>query len=44
MSGTLLKPVVITKANLGTLITAKWATKAEICKGVTGASAPAACR
>lgn len=44
VSGTLLKPVVITKANLGTLITAKWATKAEICKGVTGAAAPAACR
>ena len=40
----LLKPVVITKANLGVLITAKWATKAEICNGVTGAMAPAACR
>ena len=40
----LLKPVVITKSNLGTLITAKWATKAEICNGVTGTAAPAACK
>ena len=40
----LLKPVVITKANLGTLISAKWATKAEICGGVSGAAAPAACK
>ncbi|GAA5437944.1 D-xylose ABC transporter substrate-binding protein [Deinococcus aquaticus] len=44
VSSILLKPVVITKANLGTLITAKWATKAEICKGVSGAAAPAACK
>ncbi|PNY80371.1 D-xylose ABC transporter substrate-binding protein [Deinococcus koreensis] len=44
VSSILLKPVVITRANLGTLITAGWATKAEICKGVTGAAAPAACR
>jgi D-xylose transport system substrate-binding protein len=40
----LLKPVVITKANLGVLITAKWATKAEICNGVSGPTAPAACK
>ena len=40
----LLKPVVITKANLGVLITAQWATKAEICNGVTGPLAPAACK
>ncbi|WP_293912603.1 D-xylose ABC transporter substrate-binding protein [Deinococcus sp.] len=39
----LLKPVVITKSNLGVLIAAKWATKAEICKGVTG-TAVAACK
>ncbi|THF70365.1 D-xylose ABC transporter substrate-binding protein [Deinococcus sp. Arct2-2] len=44
VSSLLLKPVVITKANLGTLITAKWATKAEICAGVSGALAPAACK
>ncbi|MFB9991290.1 D-xylose ABC transporter substrate-binding protein [Deinococcus oregonensis] len=44
VSSILLKPVVITKANLGTLITAKWASKAEICKGVSGTAAPAACR
>ncbi|MDB5045523.1 MAG: D-xylose transporter, periplasmic substrate-binding protein [Deinococcus sp.] len=44
VSSILLKPVVINKANLGTLINAKWATKAEICKGVSGAAAPAACR
>ena len=30
VSSILLKPVVITQTNLGTLITAKWATKAEI--------------
>ncbi|AZI44545.1 D-xylose ABC transporter substrate-binding protein (plasmid) [Deinococcus psychrotolerans] len=40
----LLKPVVITRSNLGTLITAKWATKAEICNGVTGTAAPVACK
>ncbi|WP_034389001.1 D-xylose ABC transporter substrate-binding protein [Deinococcus sp. YIM 77859] len=40
----LLKPVVITRANLGQIIQAGWATKAEVCRGVTGASAPAACR
>ncbi|WP_420597159.1 D-xylose ABC transporter substrate-binding protein [Deinococcus sp.] len=44
VTGILLKPVVVTKANLGTLIDAKWATKAEICNGVSGSSAPAACR
>lgn len=40
----LLKPVVITKSNLGVLITAKWASKSEICAGVTGSLAPSACR
>lgn len=44
VSSILLKPVVITKANLGTLITARWASKAEICKGVRAAAAPPACR
>lgn len=44
VSGILLKPVVITKANLKLVLDAKWATKAEVCQGVTGASAPAACR
>jgi len=44
VTGILLKPVVITKTNLGTLITAGWASKAEICKGVSGAAAPAACK
>ncbi|MBI0446709.1 D-xylose ABC transporter substrate-binding protein [Deinococcus sp. DB0503] len=44
VSSILLKPVVITKANLGQIISAGWATKAEICQGVSGVSAPAACR
>jgi len=43
VSGILLKPVVITKTNLKVLIDAKWATKAEICQGVT-AMMPSACR
>lgn len=44
VSGMLLKPVVITKANLQQVIDAKWATRAEVCQGVSGASAPTACR
>lgn len=44
VSSILLKPVVITKTNLNQIITAGWATKAEVCRGVSGASAPAACR
>jgi D-xylose transport system substrate-binding protein len=44
VSGILLKPVVITKANLNLIIDAKWASKAEVCTGATGAAAPAACK
>lgn len=44
VSSILLKPVVITRTNLKVLIDAKWATKAEICQGVTGAVIPSACK
>ncbi len=44
VNGILLKPTVITKTNLKVLLDAKWATKAEICAGVSGAAAPAACK
>lgn len=44
VSSILLKPVVIKKNNLNVIIDAKWATKAEVCAGVTGKSIPAACK
>lgn len=44
VSSILLKPTVITRGNLNQIISARWATKAEVCQGVSGASAPAACR
>lgn len=44
VSSILLKPVVITKTNLNVIIDAKWATKAEVCAGVTGKNIPAACK
>ncbi|MFC4452594.1 D-xylose ABC transporter substrate-binding protein [Deinococcus sonorensis] len=44
VSGLLLKPIVITKTNLNVILDAKWATKAEVCAGATGAAAPAACK
>jgi D-xylose transport system substrate-binding protein len=44
VSGMLLKPVVITKMNLEVILKANWATKAEVCTGVTGAKAPKACK
>jgi D-xylose transport system substrate-binding protein len=44
VTGMLLKPVVITKKNLDVILKANWATKAEVCAGVSGAKAPAACK
>jgi D-xylose transport system substrate-binding protein len=40
----LLAPIPITKANLQTVIDAKWITKAELCAGVNPAKAPPACK
>jgi D-xylose transport system substrate-binding protein len=40
----LLAPIPITKANLQTVIDAKWITKAELCAGVDAAKAPQACK
>ncbi|HUN92132.1 MAG TPA: D-xylose ABC transporter substrate-binding protein [Burkholderiaceae bacterium] len=40
----LLAPIPITKANLQTVIDAKWISKAEVCAGVDPAKAPAACK
>ena len=40
----LLAPVPITRDNLDVVIKAGWITKAEVCKGVSGDKAPAACK
>jgi D-xylose transport system substrate-binding protein len=40
----LLKPVPITSDNLDYVISAGWATKAQVCRGVTPAKAPKACK
>lgn len=44
MASMFLKPIPITKANLDTVIKAKWATKAQVCAAVNAAKAPAACK
>ena len=44
MSAILLKPVPITRDNLGTVIEAGWVTKQVVCQGVDAATAPAACQ
>ncbi len=44
VTGMLLKPVVITKKNLDVILKANWATKAEVCAGVSGTKVPAACK
>ncbi|MDE2399035.1 MAG: substrate-binding domain-containing protein [Burkholderiales bacterium] len=44
MEAKFLKPIAITKANLGDVISAGWITKAEVCKDVDAATAPAACK
>jgi D-xylose transport system substrate-binding protein len=40
----LLKPVPITSDNLDLVVKASWVTKAQLCRGVSGAKAPAACK
>lgn len=40
----LLTPVPVTRDNLDVVVKAGWIKKDELCKGVTGASAPAACK
>ena len=40
----LLKPVPITRDNLGTIIDAGWVSKGVVCQGVDPAKAPAACK
>jgi D-xylose transport system substrate-binding protein len=40
----LLPPIPITKANLQTVIDAKWISKDEVCAGVDKAKAPPACK
>jgi D-xylose transport system substrate-binding protein len=44
MQSKFLKPVAITRDNLDVVIKAGWITKAEACKGVAAATAPAACK
>jgi D-xylose transport system substrate-binding protein len=40
----LLKPVPVTAENLDAVIKAGWATKAQVCRAVNSAKAPAACK
>jgi D-xylose transport system substrate-binding protein len=40
----LLTPVPVTRANLDVVLKSGWIGKAELCRGVTGAGAPAACK
>ena len=40
----LLAPVPITRSNLDVVVKAGWISKAEVCKGVSGDKAPAACK
>jgi D-xylose transport system substrate-binding protein len=44
MKSIFLTPIPITKANLQVVIDAKWATKEQVCAGVSAAKAPAACK
>jgi D-xylose transport system substrate-binding protein len=44
MTSLFLKPVPITSDNLDAVISAKWATKEQVCKGVQAAKAPKACK
>jgi D-xylose transport system substrate-binding protein len=44
MTSMFLKPVPVTSDNLDYVITAGWATKAQVCKGVAAAKAPKACK
>ncbi|MEO8137926.1 MAG: D-xylose ABC transporter substrate-binding protein, partial [Betaproteobacteria bacterium] len=40
----LLAPVPITRDNLDVVVKAGWIKKADLCKGVSGDKAPAACK
>jgi len=44
MTSLFLKPVPVTSDNLDYVISGGWATKAQVCKGVTPAKAPKACK
>ncbi|MNT72437.1 hypothetical protein D3C72_2110390 [compost metagenome] len=44
LSSRLLTPVPITRDNLDVIVKAGWIKKDELCKGVSGANAPAACK
>ena len=44
MNALLLKPIPITKDNLNVVLQAGWITKQALCQGVSGPTAPAACR
>jgi len=44
MTSMFLKPVPITQDNLDYVISAGWATKDQVCKGVAAAKAPKACK
>ena len=44
MTSMFLKPVAISSDNLDYVITAGWATKEQVCKGVVAAKAPKACK
>ena len=44
ISSRFLTPVPITRDNLDVVVKAGWIKKDELCKGVTGDKAPAACK
>ncbi|HEU4741891.1 MAG TPA: D-xylose ABC transporter substrate-binding protein [Meiothermus sp.] len=44
MNALLLKPIPITRQNLDVVLKAGWISKEALCQGVSGSSAPAACR
>ena len=44
LSSRLLTPVPVTRDNLDVVVKAGWIKKDELCKGVSGANAPAACK
>lgn len=44
MNAVFLKPIPITKSNLDVVVKAGWIKKDALCQGVSGASAPAACK
>jgi D-xylose transport system substrate-binding protein len=44
MASKFLKPVAITRDNLDVVVNAKWISKDALCRGVSAAKAPAACK